>query len=44
MKNYVKPNLNLTDISLDNTIATLNTWLSQNQLEASSITTYEYQS
>ena len=44
MKNYVKPNLNLTDISLNTNIASLNEWLSQNQLEASSITTYEYQS
>ena len=44
MKNYVKPNLNLTDISLNTNIATLNEWLSANELNESSITTYEYQS
>lgn len=44
MKNYVKPNLNQIDISLNTNIATLGEWLEANELNSSSITTYEYQS
>lgn len=47
MKNYIKPNLNQINISVDRTIATgLNDWLQTNGMAAyeSSITTYEYQS
>lgn len=46
MKNYVKPNLNQINISVNNEIASLNDWLSTNGLTEyqNSITTYEYNS
>ena len=46
MKNYVKPNLNLVNVSVNENIASLNTWLQSNGLEEyeATITTYEYNS
>lgn len=46
MKNYVKPNLDQINISVNIDIASLNDWLTVNGLSTyeSSITTYQYNS
>ena len=46
MKNYVKPNLDQINISVNTDIASLNDWLTVNGLGSyeGSITTYQYES